>query len=110
MIAAEKQRNNKGIKNLRPWKKGQSGNPKGRPKKAVYVTTLLKEALGKVPKGEVQERTAAQLVVEALLRECFKGNVAAIKEVLDRAEGKLALPPVSAAIQGEVTLRVVEDR
>lgn len=33
-------------------------------------------------------------MAEALFREAFKGNVAAIKEIFDRTEGRVPLPTI----------------
>ena len=72
------------------WKPGQSGNPNGRPTKDVCITSLIKEFLEKEADGS---KTHAQLVAEAIVKLAedhhFKGNVSAIKELLDRIEGKV---------------------
>ncbi len=39
------------------WRPGQSGNPKGRTRKDLTLTTLLKEELEKVAPGDKQGRT-----------------------------------------------------
>ena len=43
-MAADKQRRNRG----RPWKPGESGNPRGRPPKQESLTSLLKEELDRI--------------------------------------------------------------
>ena len=44
-----------------------------------------------------------------MIEQSVKGNQQAVKELIDRTEGKVA-QPVSANIEGQVILRVVEDR
>ncbi len=66
--------------------KGQSGNPNGRPK-ITKLTEALREQLAEEMPG-ASEKTVAEAIARALIREALVGNIAAIKEVFDRAEGK----------------------
>ncbi len=96
MADIEKQNRYRG---LRPFKPGQSGNPKGRPKKDVSFTSLLKKYLDEIPAvkigGEVnKELTWRQLIVQAWLIGSYKGNATLFKELLERVEGKVAQPIV----------------
>ena len=67
----------------RPFKKGQSGNPGGRPKGSISLTTILREKL-----SEGDGERAKQLVEELLLRAGEKSDPL-MKEILDRTEGKV---------------------
>ena len=87
------------LKNLRSFKKGQSGNPKGRPIKDLTLTSLLKEEITKIPAEEKEGRTWRQLLVLAWLSGSLK-NPILLKELLDRLEGKVAVP-VQIDIQAE---------
>ncbi len=69
--------------------KGVSGNPNGRPK-LTKLTEALREQLAEAMPG-ASESTIAEEVARALIREALIGNIAAIKEVFDRAEGKAPL-------------------
>jgi len=65
------------------FKKGQSGNPKGRPK-----LPDLKEAMQNIL-GETKEgKTALDAVLAALRAKAAKGDVRAAELLLDRAYGK----------------------
>ncbi len=90
MKPTDKQRENRGNKsNLKPWRKGQSGNPKGRPRKADCLTSLLKEEIEKVDPKDKHKRTFRELIVIATMRLAMKGNAAALREVWDRMDGKV---------------------
>ena len=72
------------------WKKGQSGNPRGRPKGRVDVKAALLEELGEyitftTPQGE-REMTKLQAIVRRLIHEGLNGKIYAIQDILDRAE------------------------
>lgn len=66
------------------YKKGQSGNPKGRPKRAWTMTGLLEEALEEQDeKGIPYKKTIAQ----RLTKLAHAGDLGAIKEVNNRIDG-----------------------
>jgi hypothetical protein len=65
------------------FKKGQSGNPKGRPKMPD-----LREAVAKVLSEEKDGMQAVEAVLKALRAKAVKGDVRAAAELLDRAYGK----------------------
>ena len=70
------------------WEKGQSGNPKGRPKKEYCLTDILKEQ-GNVdietPEGL---KTRKQAISEKLWTMAQDGDITAIKYLMDRVDGK----------------------
>ena len=74
------------------WKKGQSGNPKGRPKKGETLTDLLKEYIvqltdveagGKVSKVEIKKAFIMKVVQKAI----NDGDVNCMRMIWDRLEG-----------------------
>src|SRR5690349_2602358 len=69
----------------RPFQKGQSGNPAGRAK-GPRLSTLILQGLAKAAPGA--RGTEAEVVAEKLVALALAGDLGAIKEVLDRAEGK----------------------
>lgn len=71
------------------WRKGQSGNPAGRPRKEDCITSILEDQLSVAKPQDSQKRTWAQCVVAALLRSAASGNVKAIALILERTEGKI---------------------
>ena len=66
---------------LRPFKPGQSGNPGGRPKKPM-VDRMLEQALTS------NDSATAKLIAEKLIEKAKKGNLAAIKLIAERTEGR----------------------
>lgn len=71
------------------WKKGVSGNPRGRPKKRDSLTSLLKEEIAKICPADREKRTWKELIVRATLQLAMKGNATALKEVWERLDGKI---------------------
>lgn len=66
------------------WKKGESGNPNGRPRKLPELDKLLAEVLGEEKDGI----SAAEVVLKAIRAKAAKGDVRAAELLLDRAYGK----------------------
>jgi alkylation response protein AidB-like acyl-CoA dehydrogenase len=71
------------VANLKPFEKGRSGNPKGRPK-----LPDLKAAIAKVLADEKDGYTALEACLMALRAKAAKGDVRAAEVLLDRAFGK----------------------
>lgn len=75
--------------NRHGFQPGQSGNPAGRPKSALVSAALRAQLQEPAPDAAI---TLAEKVAATLLQQCLKGNVKAIKEVMDRTEGKARQP------------------
>lgn len=67
------------------FKKGQTGNPNGRPKKLPELDKLLADVLGEEKDGI----EAAKVILMALRAKAAKGDVRAAEVLLDRAYGKV---------------------
>jgi hypothetical protein len=78
------------------FKKGQSGNPKGKPRGVFSMTGVLREMLeqkvldkeGKPMKINGREMTYKEAAVLGLLNSGVKGNVLANTEIFNRIDGK----------------------
>ena len=64
------------------WKKGESGNPKGRPK-----LPDLREALANVLGDEKEGKTAVEAILMALRKKAVAGDTKAAQILLDRGYG-----------------------
>jgi len=77
------------------YKKGQSGNPKGAPKKDWTMTELYRKAGEEV--GETG-LTKKELVAQKLWKIAEKGDITAIKELGNRIDG---MPKQSLIHEGD---------
>ena len=71
--------------NLRPWPKGISGNPGGRPKRKLISDALRDGLAACIERGD---KTGAMLIADAILGKASQGDVAAATFVRDSTEGK----------------------
>lgn len=92
-----------GSENLRPAQKGEVRNPNGRPKGSKNRQTIFRELLESnafktitkmqkqalVEDAEYEPKTVADQVAMALLIKAAGGDVAAIRELMDSAHGKI---------------------
>jgi len=73
--------------NLKPaWKPGQSGNVKGRPKKKLCLTDVLREY--STAKDATDGETRLYRLVVKVWEMALSGDMAAINFIADRLEGK----------------------
>lgn len=80
---------NKGIKNLKPFKKGECGNPNGRPLGQKNYSTLYREALIKLAesKGQAPDELELELISKGIMN-AKSGDYRFYKDVLDRLLGQ----------------------
>jgi hypothetical protein len=69
-----------------PFKKGQSGNPAGRPKEGTSWAAVLEKIGGEKLKGS--DLTKKEAVARKLWAEAAKGQPWAINALMDRLDGK----------------------
>ena len=80
---------------------GQSGNPAGRPKGVINITTRIKQILEmelqvKDPvSNEACKKTVSEIIGLRLAKEAISGSIKAVKIILDRTEGKVSSPEQS---------------
>jgi hypothetical protein len=95
-----KQRNNNdmgGRGKIEPrWKKGETGNPNGRPKKLPALDLIMANVMGQEKDGI----TAAEAIIMKLREQAAKGDIKAAQLLLDRAYGK-SKQNIDITTQGE---------
>ena len=82
--------------NIEPhkFKKGESGNPAGKPKGTRNRSTIVREWMEAIERaknpitGEVEELTQADIATLAVLKKARAGDVNAYRELMDSAFGK----------------------
>lgn len=67
------------------WKKGQSGNPRGAPKRMLISSNIERELLQAADDGDV---TKARLIAKKVVALAVSGEPWAIQFVTERTEGK----------------------
>jgi hypothetical protein len=94
---------------------GQSGNPSGRPSTRVFTGMLRKSLESPIPAQLARElelpssSTYAEAIARRLIRDAANGNIAAIREVFDRTEGK-ALKEIVSDEDKNINLKVTYEK
>lgn len=99
------QRTNREISNsnLKPFEPGKSGNPGGRPKD--YISEIIRrKLLEKNVAGKPKAEIVADALIELTSDPKMRGFVPAIKELLDRMEGRV---PDTHKIESDVPINIV---
>ena len=66
------------------FKKGETGNPNGRPKKLPELNKLMADILGDEKNG----LTTAERILKAIEAKALRGDIKAAEMLLDRGYGK----------------------
>lgn len=118
--------NSKKTKRHTEFKKGQSGNPAGRPhgakgRKNVLENILaltLKDKLNKPQKNpfnrDQKEMTVEEAIMASLIKKALQGDVPAIREIQDTMYGKIKdvteiIQPVGLEITDDMTTKEAAD-
>lgn len=75
------------LENLKPWRKGVSGNPAGRPKDTLLSQELREFLAG--PLSGVEYDRLASVIVEKVFERAVSGDVRASVEIRNRMEGRV---------------------
>ncbi len=107
------------LKNLKPWPKGVSGNPHGRPQNKFRITNEIRDRLDEVCTDEKlikklklpPDVTWAKVIAVMAVGKAAKGDIKAMREIADRDEGK---PKQRIELMGdsegnEIRIRVIYD-
>jgi hypothetical protein len=77
----------------KPFPKGVSGNPNGRPKKECCLTSLIKEQADQMVtlkiNGKEVTMSYGRAAVYGMFTKAIKGDVSAFKEIIERIDGKV---------------------
>lgn len=90
-------------KGAKPFKKGQSGNPDGRPKELPDIKQALADVMG----DEKEGLTAVKTILMALRAKAVKGDVRAAELLLKRAYGE-ASQTIDITTQGQKIETVIK--
>lgn len=85
----------------RPFQPGESGNPGGRPKGSVSITTEIRNILRDNPDKRKQ-------LAQSLVDLAAEGNAAAIREVMTRHDGPVPVPINVSQLSNEQLLAALE--
>ena len=84
---SEKKQKRRGAPKKYLFKKGQSGNLKGRPKGSISITSAIKRELEKYPKTKDKKTYLKQLVERILDKAIKEGDTQMIKHVWNYVDG-----------------------
>lgn len=98
---------NKGIANLKPFEKGQTGNPNGRPNGQRNYATIYREALAKI--AALEKITPDDLeddMISVAVKRARKGDAVFYRDIMDRIHGK-PVQPIGGDKNNPLTIQIV---
>lgn len=86
------------LDNLRPaWKKGQSGNPKGRTPGTISIVAGIKKKLEEIPDG--QKKTYLEIFLAKFFKKVLVDeDVPLMKDLINRVDG---MPKQAVEVSGD---------
>ena len=87
------------------FKPGQSGNPKGKKKGTLSMTTKLKEAITKISEGEAEPDDV--IIVKKVLEKAKKGDERMINLIWNYIDGK-PLQQIDQKVSGDLTINLMQ--
>lgn len=104
--SASKNSVNNRVRGLVPFKKGESGNPNGRPKGRKDYATLFREAIIIIAElNKVDPESIEAKIVQKGISEALKGDYRFYKDHLDRMHGSAQQ---NVKTEGEITVNIVK--
>ena len=89
----------------KPFEKGQSGNPAGRPPGSISITTEIKKKLQEIPDG--QKKTYLELLINRILKlGVVDGNEQMIKAIWNYIDG---LPNQKLNLEGNLIINIEKE-
>ena len=90
------------------FKKGQSGNPKGRPQKSKNMNTLLDEELDRLitlrQDGRARQISTREAIVKQMIQGALKGDIRQLQFLFRHLESRNDPEPFSVTSEDEVEL------
>ena len=86
MLKADKQQDNSKKIIGKPFKKGQSGNPNGRPPKVKSIPDILRRIGDE--EGTLDGKTKLDVIMYKVFQYALEGKHWAVQFIADRTEGK----------------------
>ena len=89
----------------KPFVKGQSWNPKGRPKGTISVTSAIKRRLNKIPKGE--RKKWLEKMVDTIMEEGITNKNDKLLKLLWNYVDGMPKQTLEADLTGTININVV---